>query len=595
MAVDSGSYTPEQIARRRAIAEAMLAPGKTRQITHWAEGLDELGKGALGGYQMRRADDMDRERRAADNKVLEALMGGGQTASAPAAAPVGNAGVNPMGALPQMPNAAPGKIYGNDEASPLDPPSGDDRDRAIRTIIAEAGNQGPTGMNAVGSVIRNRAVGGGATPTQVVMAQNQFEPWNTAGGRSKMAAIDPNSPQYQSADQALTSAYAGNDPTNGATNFYAPKAQAALGRQAPAWDNGSGVDIGDHRFFGGANAPVAAALSGPQAAPQGQGGLLANATPQQRAAIVAGMSASPGSPARAIATALMQQLAKPQEYSYQTLPDGTILRMDPRGGPPQPVYQGATKPTFGDTGEIDPATGQPVKGWINPANQSVTPYRPQNSTAATSTIPAPPPGVDPKVWREAQSKRAAEEGMPASSEAASKLRNEVQGLPSYKNLAQAAPVYKSMAEAAGRDNRAADVNLIYGMAKIMDPGSVVRESEMTVAQAIATLPQQLQAALKSQMTETGRLTPELRGMIMQEARSRILAYQGMFDQDAGMYRGIAGRNRMNEADVLPTFGPFDEYKPAPPQAAPGATPAATAAKPSSAGVIEIDGYKIRAR
>lgn len=172
--------------------------------------------------------------------------------------------------------------------------------------------------------------------------------------------------------------------------------------------------------------------------------------------------------------------------------------------------------------------------------------------------------------------------MPASGEVTSKLRNEIQGLPSYKNIAQAAPVYKSMTEAAGRDNRAADVNLIYGMAKIMDPGSVVRESEMTVAQAIATLPQQLQAALKSQMTESGRLTPELRQMIMQEARSRILAYQGMFNQDAGMYRGIARDSRMNEAHVLPTFGPFDEFKspasPAPP-AAKGAVSAPTGVDP----------------
>jgi hypothetical protein len=139
----------------------------------------------------------------------------------------------------------------------------------------------------------------------------------------------------------------------------------------------------------------------------------------------------------------------------------------------------------------------------------------------------------------------------------------VQGLPSYKNLAQVAPVYKSMVEAAGRDNRASDVNLIYGMAKIMDPGSVVRESEMTIAQAVATLPQQLRATIESQLTASGRITPEARAAIMGEARSRIGAYQSMFEQDAGMYRGIAKRGRMNEADVLPSFGPFPEYTPKP--------------------------------
>lgn len=64
--------------------------------------------------------------------------------------------------------------------------------------------------------------------------------------------------------------------------------------------------------------------------------------------------------------------------------------------------------------------------------------------------------------------------MPADPKTTAQLRQEIQGLPSYKNLAQAAPVYQSMVDAAGRDNRASDVNLIYGMAKIMDPGSVER-------------------------------------------------------------------------------------------------------------------------
>jgi len=260
-----------------------------------------------------------------------------------------------------------------------------------------------------------------------------------------------------------------------------------------------------------------------------------------------------------------------------------IIVMDKRGNVVREMAKGEPNkgPEFVETGQVDPQTGEKLKGWVDPRDKSVVPYRPQpTAPVPASTIPPVPPGVDPKVWREAQSKRAASEGMPASGEDTSKLRNEIQGLPSYKNIAQAAPVYKSMLEAAGRDTRAADVNMIYGMAKIMDPGSVVRESEMSVAQAIATLPQQLQAAIKSQMTESGRLTPELRAAIMQEAHSRIGAYQSMFDQDATMYRGIAQRGRMNEADVLPTFGPYEQFKP-------------LAIKPSAP--VTIDGYTIKAK
>ena len=156
------------------------------------------------------------------------------------------------------------RVYSPFELSPLDPPYADfpgrarDRDDAIRTILSESGNQGGTGMQAVGNVIRNRSVAGGFggdNPSDVVRKPYQFEPWNTEEGRAKMAGYDPNSPEYQAAGAALDRAYTGDDPTKGATHFYAPKAQAALGRPAPSWDNGTGKDIGDHRFFGGIPGP----------------------------------------------------------------------------------------------------------------------------------------------------------------------------------------------------------------------------------------------------------------------------------------------------------------------------------------------------
>jgi spore germination cell wall hydrolase CwlJ-like protein len=157
---------------------------------------------------------------------------------------------------------APNKVYANDEPSPLDPPSGRERDAVVRTVIAESGNQSPLGQQAVAETIRARAVNGGFggdTAGGVVASPNQFEPWNTAGGRAKMASYDSNSPSYRAASEAVDRAYFGDSVTGGATHFYAPKAQAALGRPAPRWDNGTGVDIGDHRFFGGAGKPAVTA------------------------------------------------------------------------------------------------------------------------------------------------------------------------------------------------------------------------------------------------------------------------------------------------------------------------------------------------
>jgi len=137
-----------------------------------------------------------------------------------------------------------------------------DRDLAIRTVLAEAGNQGPEGMAAVAAVIKNRSqLGryGGKSPAEVVTARNQFEPWNNAG---KGAANDPmsyapGSPKYENAAKIVDGVFSGaiKDPTGGATHFYSPGGQAKLAQQdgralVPSWAKGKqGLKIGDHMFF----------------------------------------------------------------------------------------------------------------------------------------------------------------------------------------------------------------------------------------------------------------------------------------------------------------------------------------------------------
>lgn len=245
--------TPSQIDAQRKIAQAMMAQGGDfSPVQSWTQGAARVAQAMFGGMMARDANDAVKNNQAAEAQLISSVLGGGGPASSISTAPSSIS--TPMGRT-SIPVSTSGKIYENDEPSPLDPPSGTDRDAAIRTVLAEAGDQGPVGMNAVASVIRNRAVNGGFggdTPSGVVTAPNQFEPWNTAGGRARMAAIDPNGAQYAAAGGAVDSAYFGNDPTNGATHFYGPQTQAVLGRRPPSWDNGTGVDIGGHRFFGGA-------------------------------------------------------------------------------------------------------------------------------------------------------------------------------------------------------------------------------------------------------------------------------------------------------------------------------------------------------
>lgn len=125
----------------------------------------------------------------------------------------------------------------------------DDRDAIIRTVLGEAGSEPELGRQAVAAVIQNRARTRGLTPAQVVLERNQFEPWGNPETASRLMSITPDSREYQEVARQIESVLAGNDPTGGASHFYSPSAQRALGRPAPSWDDGSGFEIGRHRFF----------------------------------------------------------------------------------------------------------------------------------------------------------------------------------------------------------------------------------------------------------------------------------------------------------------------------------------------------------
>jgi hypothetical protein len=136
----------------------------------------------------------------------------------------------------------------NNGAVPISPP---DFDLMVRTVMGEA--SGDSSDEAVAHVIKNRFLSGrfGNSIGSVVLAHGQFEPWSTR--RSELLSYSPNSPAYQDAAQKVAGALTGAspDPTNGATYFYSPKAQAALGRRPPSWDDGTGQKIGSQLFFGG--------------------------------------------------------------------------------------------------------------------------------------------------------------------------------------------------------------------------------------------------------------------------------------------------------------------------------------------------------
>lgn len=127
-----------------------------------------------------------------------------------------------------------------------------DRDLMIRTILGEAAHEGPQGQAAVAHVILNRAAAGsfGKSPSDVVLAPNQFEPWTT---RSKeLLAIKRDDPAYRETSDILDMVAGGDvpDPTNGATHFLNPQVvKARRGGSLPDWAKQPTATIGGHTFY----------------------------------------------------------------------------------------------------------------------------------------------------------------------------------------------------------------------------------------------------------------------------------------------------------------------------------------------------------
>lgn len=140
---------------------------------------------------------------------------------------------------------------------------------------------------------------------------------------------------------------------------------------------------------------------------------------------------------------------------------------------------------------------------------------------------------------------------------ATSLRKEYQGTAQYKTYSEALPIFNSMVETKGRNNRASDLNLVYGLAKIFDPNSVVREGEMVLVKDTSSLPESLVGEI-NRLNGGAALQLETRSAILQEAQSRMVAYQDQLRPINERYSGIAQRYQIPVSDFATDLAPFEE-------------------------------------
>lgn len=117
------------------------------------------------------------------------------------------------------------------------------------------------------------------------------------------------------------------------------------------------------------------------------------------------------------------------------------------------------------------------------------------------------------------------------------VRKEFNDLPEVKNYKIAFPAYKAISDAATRNTPQADISLIYGLAKLYDPTSVVREGEYNTIANSQAIPEWLKGQAQRVMGG-GKLTPETKRQIMTEATGRVVTYQTEFEKAQKTYESI---------------------------------------------------------
>jgi hypothetical protein len=306
------------------------------------------------------------------------------------------------------------------------------RDTLARLLIGEE----PTddGQRGVASVVLNRASRGGMDPMDVVSQKGQFEPYANPKRWSKLLGLSPDDPAYKQAAGNLDYVLQ-NGPTTQADHFYAPKAQAALGRPMPSWDNGSGQDIGQSRFLNlGFKAP--SGYQRPAQAAPDMGVDTAAAAPPQQPPPQQPVSAPPAPPpppgaaGRAIVTPeeiatlqawmqsgdpelqqaaqqkfqqLMWAMAQRPEYSTSTNDQGQAVFTPKTPGIGQPYvqdipgYRGPNEVKFTDNGQVvrapksgGPATAENIPGFSRTVHAGDLQY---NGQGSAQPIPGPETAV----------------------------------------------------------------------------------------------------------------------------------------------------------------------------------------------------------
>lgn len=283
-----------------------------------------------------------------------------------------------------------------------------------------------------------------------------------------------------------------------------------------------------------ATAPVAAA---PTPAPNGP-------TPGESAYIRAAVQS--GDPARiaeaqSMVASIEQRMIAPPEFEIVQV-NGVPYRVDLQTGIQKPLFEGGIPELAQTKDEFNPSgTRQGTLGQRDP-------------TGRLNIIEKPPEGFEAANGRLQPIAGGPQDQTTGGNQITNErnLRGEYQrATDEYRTVKQA---FKKVEASLAENTGIGDVGGIFGVMKIFDPGSTVREGEAATVQNSGGVPEQMRG-LYNRVITGERLTPEQRRQISSVARAQFETYEQGYQDRTGEYIGMAEQYGLNPSNVVGNESP----------------------------------------
>jgi len=134
---------------------------------------------------------------------------------------------------------------------------------------------------------------------------------------------------------------------------------------------------------------------------------------------------------------------------------------------------------------------------------------------------------------------------------AAELRKEYQNTQAVSDWIVTAPLFNSAIKSAQQPTNQGDINIMYAFAKLMDPGSVVRDQEGKLVMNSGTIPQSIVGTFNRLVQGGGTMDPQVRLNLIDTLKNRMDEIRASKDTTDKFYRErVAPAAGLNPEEVL---------------------------------------------